>query len=80
MKPILRIKAGIVFALIAVSAALLFVPVADGAGDVKAMFLMLTGLAVRDFFGSVSADKRVQEVKDALNPAPPSSYVAGDEE
>jgi hypothetical protein len=30
----------------------LFVPVAKGTDDVKAMFVLLTGIAVRDYFAS----------------------------
>ena len=36
--------------LVVVSAVALFVPVTAGAGDVKAMFVLLTGIAVRDYF------------------------------
>lgn len=74
------VKAVIVFFLIAVSTAILFVPVADGAEEVKAMFIFLTGLAVRDFFGGVQSDKRVEELKQAYDPKPQDSYVRGDEE
>ena len=31
---------------------MLFVPVAKGTDDVKAMFVLLTGIAVRDYFAS----------------------------
>lgn len=71
------VKAAICFAMIAVSATILFVPVADGAEEVKAMFIFLTGLTVRDFFGGVQSDKRVEELKQAYDPTPPDSYVEG---
>jgi hypothetical protein len=74
------VKAGICLLLIAVSALTLFVPVADGSEEVKAMFIFLTGLAVRDYFGGVQSDKRVEELKQAYDPAPPPSYVAGEDE
>lgn len=63
------VRAALVLALVAVSSALLFVPVADGAGDVKAMFLMLTGIAVRDYF----ATRAVQNASDG--PVIPEAYV-----
>jgi hypothetical protein len=74
------VKSIIVFLLIAVSSALLFLPLAEGSEDVKGMFLLLTGVAVRDYFGGVQSDKRVEEVKQAYDPAPAQSYVRGDEE
>jgi len=73
------LKAVIAFLLVAISAAILFVPVADGAEEVKAMFVMLTGIAVRDFFGAAQEDKRMAQLEQAYNPAPPESYVAGEE-
>lgn len=75
-----HVKAAICFVLIAISALILFISVVDGAEEVKAMFIMLTGLAVRDYFGGVQADKRVEEIRQAYDPAPPPSHVAGDEE
>lgn len=75
-----QVKAGLAGGLVAVSAATLFVPVAEGAGDVKAMFILLTGIAVRDYFSGVQTDKRVEEIKQAYDPSPPPSYVNGDEE
>lgn len=71
------VKAMLAGSLVAISAATLFVPLAEGAGDVKAMFILLTGIAVRDYFGSVSADKRVEDVKQAYDPKPPTSYIEG---
>ena len=35
-----------------VTLTVLFVPVAKGTDDVKAMFVLLTGIAVRDYFAS----------------------------
>jgi len=73
-----QVKAVIAIGLVAVSAATLFVPVAPGSDDVKSMFLMLTALAVRDYFAGVQSDKRVAEVKQAYDPAPPDSHVRDD--
>lgn len=42
--------------LVCVTGLLLFVPVAKGASDVKSMFVLLTGIAVRDYFASRTAD------------------------
>lgn len=69
------VKAGIVFVLIGVCAALLFLPVADGAEEVKGMFVLLTGIAVRDYFGGVQSDKRVEDIKEAMNPTPLTPHV-----
>lgn len=79
MKPLTtnQVKAAICFLLIFVSATMLFVPVAEGATEVKAMFVMLTGLAVRDYFSGVQSDKRVEDVKQAYDPKPQASYVEG---
>ena len=71
------VKAGICFALIAVSSAILFVPIAEGAEEARAMFIMATALAIRDFFSGVQSDKRVAEVQQAYDPQPPESYVEG---
>ena len=35
-----------------ISAAVMFIPVAERTDDVKAMFVLLTGIAVRDYFAS----------------------------
>lgn len=72
------VKAGIVFVLIGVCAALLFMPVAEGAEEVKGMFVLLTGIAVRDYFGGVQSDKRVEDVKQAYAPIPPEPHVNED--
>lgn len=44
------VRAIITLSLVAVTAALLFVPAAAGTGDVKSMFVMLTGYAVKLYF------------------------------
>ena len=50
------VRAVITVLLVVVSATMLFVPVVDE--DVKNMFLLLTGIAVLDYFASRSADDR----------------------
>ena len=69
------VKAVIVFILLGISGAMLFFPVVAGAEEVKGMFLMLTGIAVRDYFGGIQSDKRVGELKEAYDPAPQKSFV-----
>jgi hypothetical protein len=58
---------------------MLFVPVADGAEEIRAMFVLLTGIVVFDFIRSVQEDKRVKDIQQAYDPAPPPSHVMGDE-
>lgn len=73
---ILAIKALIALLLVGISATAMFVPVSDV--EVKAMFVLLTGIAVRDFFGATQEDKRVQNLKDAYDPPPADSHVRED--
>lgn len=54
------IRAALTLLLVGVSAALLFVPTVDDAGDVKSMFVLLTGIAVRDYFAT-RADQNAQD-------------------
>jgi hypothetical protein len=44
------IRALLTLALVAISAIVLFVPAVEGSDDVRAMFVLLTGIAVRDYF------------------------------
>lgn len=60
------VRAVLTFVLVAVSATLLFVPAADG--DAKSMFLLLTGIAVRDYF----ATRQAQNEADGPPLEPPS--------
>ena len=46
------VRAALALLLVGITAAVLFVPVAKGTDDVKAMFVLLTGIAVRDYFAS----------------------------
>ena len=63
------VRAAITCALVAISGLMLFVPVAKGADDVKAMFVLLTGIAVRDYF----AHRSEQNAQDG--PPLPAPYV-----
>jgi hypothetical protein len=44
------VRAVITVLLVGITAAVLFVPTKDGSDQVKAMFVLLTGIAVRDYF------------------------------
>jgi hypothetical protein len=46
------VRAILTLLLVGITAAVMFIPVAKGTGDVKAMFVLLTGIAVRDYFSS----------------------------
>lgn len=63
------VRAVITFMLVSLSGVMLFVPVVDE--DVKNMFLLLTGIAVRDYFASRAADDRA----DAADPPVPDAVV-----
>jgi hypothetical protein len=69
------VRAAIVFILLGVSVSLLYVPTVEGADEIEGMFVMLTGIAVRDFFSSIQQDKKVAALKEAYNPAPGESFV-----
>jgi hypothetical protein len=44
------IRALLTVLLVTISAIVLFVPSVNGSDDVRAMFVLLTGIAVRDYF------------------------------
>ncbi len=46
------VRAFLTMLLVGITAAVMFIPVAKGTDDVKAMFVLLTGIAVRDYFAS----------------------------
>jgi hypothetical protein len=48
------IRAILTLILVGITAAMLFVPVVEGAGDIRAMFVLLTGIAIRDYFAQRS--------------------------
>jgi hypothetical protein len=66
----LNMKAVLATLLVGISGLMLFVPVVDGADEIKGMFVLLTGIAVRDYFSADSAAKNIAAVKQAYDPAP----------
>lgn len=50
--PLGSVRALLTFLLVAITAAVLFVPVSEESDEVKSMFVLLTGIAVRDYFHS----------------------------
>jgi len=61
------VRAIVTLMLVVVSAVALFAPIAEGADDVKSMFLLLTGIAVRDYF----AHRQEQNAEDGPVTEPP---------
>lgn len=51
-------RAAMTYLLILMSGAMLFVPVAEGAQDIKAMVVALTMLAVKDHFSAVTEERK----------------------
>jgi hypothetical protein len=48
----------------------MFIPIPTGKDDVKAMFVLLTGIAVRDYFSSRDRQSERQERAPEGDPAP----------
>jgi hypothetical protein len=46
------IRAFLTVLLVGITSAIMFVPIPSGKDDVKSMFVLLTGIAVRDYFAS----------------------------
>ena len=46
------VRAFLTIMLVAITAAIMFIPIPSGKDDVKSMFVLLTGIAVRDYFAS----------------------------
>jgi hypothetical protein len=65
------VRALLTILLVGITAAVLFIPVAKGTDDVKAMFVLLTGIAVRDYFAS--RDRQAERDRSAAEPATPST-------
>jgi hypothetical protein len=70
-----EVKVGVTAVLLIVSIVLLFVPVADGANELRVMFFLLTAIVVFDLIRSVQEDKRVHDIQEALDPSPPPSHI-----
>ena len=67
------VRAILTILLVGITAAVMFIPVAKGTGDVKAMFVLLTGIAVRDYF---SSRDRQAERERADEPVTPTTEAA----
>lgn len=74
------VRAALAGLLVVISAAMLFVPMAEGAGAVRDMFLMLTLLAVKSFYDSENEDRRAEALKQAYDPTPPPPAILQDGE
>jgi hypothetical protein len=59
------VRAFLTTLLVGITAAVMFVPVAQGTDDVKAMFVLLTGIAVRDYFASRDRQAERDKAADA---------------
>jgi hypothetical protein len=70
-----EVKTGLSVVLLVVTVVLLFVPVADGAEDLRVMFFLLTAIVLVDLVRSIQEDKRVVDIQEALDPSPPPSHV-----
>lgn len=44
------VRAALTIGLVGVCALMLFIPIAPGADEIRSMFLLLTGIVVRDYF------------------------------
>lgn len=66
IKASLEFRYFLTLVLVVVSATMLFVPVVVGASDIRAMFLLLTGIAVRDAFAAKAEAVRQENA----NPTP----------
>lgn len=60
------VRAFLTTLLVVITAAVMFVPVAKNTDDVKAMFVLLTGIAVRDYFAS--RDRQAEHDRAANTP------------
>lgn len=54
--------------LVGITAAVMFVPLPTGKDDVKSMFVLLTGIAVRDYFSS--RETATREARETRVPVP----------
>jgi hypothetical protein len=62
------VRAFLTLLLVGITAAVMFIPIHNGNDDVKAMFVLLTGIAVRDYFSSRDRAHE-RERQDAANAA-----------
>jgi hypothetical protein len=69
------VRALLTFVLVAITAAVLFVPISNGSAEVKSMFVLLTGIAVRDYFSSRAESDRARADEQSLA-GPPDPVVS----
>jgi hypothetical protein len=69
------VRAFLTTLLVGITAAVMFIPIPSGKDDVKAMFVLLTGIAVRDYFSS--RDRQSERQERAPDGAPESLPSAG---
>jgi hypothetical protein len=55
------VRAFLTTLLVGITAAIMFLPIPAGKDDVKSMFVLLTGIAVRDYFSSREQSDRRRE-------------------
>jgi hypothetical protein len=64
------VRAFLTTLLVGITAAVMFIPVAKGTDDVKAMFVLLTGIAVRDYFASRDRQAERDKAAEAADATP----------
>lgn len=64
------VRAFLTTLLVGITAAIMFIPIPSGKDDVKSMFVLLTGIAVRDYFSSREKTERERRAaRGAASPA-----------
>jgi hypothetical protein len=63
------VRAILAILLVGITAAVLFIPVAEDSNDVKAMFVLLTGIAVRDYFSSRDRQAERERTDESTQPS-----------
>lgn len=58
------VRAFLTTLLVGITAAIMFLPIPTGKDDVKSMFVLLTGIAVRDYFSSREQSDRRKEIEE----------------
>jgi hypothetical protein len=64
------VRAFLTTLLVGITAAVMFIPIPNGKDDVKAMFVLLTGIAVRDYFSSRDRQAERERAQEATQDAP----------
>ena len=63
------VRAVLTVLLVGITTAVMFIPIPSGKDDVKAMFVLLTGIAVRDYFSSRDRQSEREEREPQGDPA-----------